>query len=75
MLSTRFAHKVRAGPKLSPALTGVTSLGSILPDVGISDSDPLSPCWFWLVEGISEWGLGVLCFAEKETFCDALFLA
>jgi hypothetical protein len=54
MLSTRFAHKVRAGPKLSPAGTGVTSLGSILPDVGISDSDPAGSGRFRLVEGISE---------------------
>jgi hypothetical protein len=78
---TRFAHKVREGPKLSPGGTGVTNRGSIRPDIAKPPLVRAGSCWFGLVEGIFKEGLGVSRSVEKENglsvflFSDGLVVA
>ena len=44
----------------------MTSRGSIRPDIAEPPLVRAGFGWFGLVEGISEWGLGVVVLSEKE---------
>ena len=66
MFNTRLDQAVRAGPNDSPGGTGVTKRGSIRPDIAEPPLVRAGFGWFRLVEGISEWGLGVSRSVEKE---------
>ena len=75
MFNTRLDQAVRAGPNESPGGTGVTNRGSIRPDIAEPPLVLAGFGWFGLVEGISEWGLGVSCFVKKETDCSVFFFS